>query len=95
MIHPPGHPDDRGIPEPQHGPDYPQGSPQPGDNVSPAQRHRLAAVALRAAAHRLPAEIEAADLTVPGGDVVQIVCLVDVIDWLHGLAVRTEAGEPL
>jgi hypothetical protein len=77
----------------------PQRSAQPGDreHAGPihAGRHQIAATALRSAAHRLAAEIDAADLTVAGGDVVQIVCLADVSEWLHGLAVRVEAGEPL
>lgn len=80
---------------PPPGPDYPQGSPHLGTSHPDPARHALAAVALRAAAARLPREIDSADLTVAGGDVVQIVCVAEVIDWLVALAVRTEAGEPL
>jgi hypothetical protein len=80
-------------------PALPQRSPHPGDREHGgpihAGRHQIAATALRSAAHRLAEEIDAADLTVAGGDVVQIVCLADVSEWLHGLAIRVEAGEPL
>lgn len=76
-----------GIPA---GPDYPQGSPQVGTTAG-----RDAARALRAAARRAPREIDSASLTIAGGDTVQILCLAELIDWLDGLAVRVEAGEPL
>lgn len=59
------------------------------------ERHRLAAVALRAAAGRAPAELDAADLTVAGGDTVAVVSVPEVVDWLIGLAARVEGGEPL
>lgn len=86
-------------PDPPAGPDYPQGSPQPGDRPVPgpynADRHRLAAVVLRAAAIRAPRELDSSDLTITGGDSVQIVCVAEVIDWLEGLAIRVQNGEGL
>lgn len=84
--------------DPPAGPDYPQRSPQPGDNHGApfhADRHRLAAVVIRALRDRAPVELDTADLTVAGGDTVQILCLADVTDWLSGWAVKAEAGEPL
>lgn len=78
---------------PPAGPDYPQGSPQVGTDADRAKRDT--ARILRAAARRAPREVDAATLTVAGGDTVQILCLVELIDWLEGLAVRVEAGEPL
>jgi hypothetical protein len=76
------------------GPDYPQGSPAPGYPIR-VDRHRLAGVALRAAARRAVAELESGALTLPGGDTIEVVTVAQVIEWLDGLAVRTEAGEPL
>lgn len=40
-------------------------------------------------------ELLAAELVVSGGDVVHIVCVADVEDWLRGLASRVEHGERL
>jgi hypothetical protein len=78
---------------PPAGPDYPQGSPQMG--TEPDRARREAARLLRAAARRAPREVDSATLTVAGGDTVQILCLIELLDWLEGLAVRVEAGEPL
>jgi hypothetical protein len=75
------------------GPDYPQGSP-PATHHDPA-RHRTAAVALRAAARKAVAELDSGSLHLPDGDTIEIVTVAQVIEWLDGLAVRTEAGEPL
>lgn len=78
------------------------GGPEDFDPSPPERRHtpdqtkhKAAAAALRAAAHRAPLEVETADLTVAGGDVVQILCLAELLDWLHGLAIRVENGEPM
>jgi hypothetical protein len=84
-------------PERPAGPDYPQESPQgyaPRTSYSP-DRHRIAAVALRAAARRIVAEIDSGSLHLPDGDTIEIVTVAQVIEWLDGLAVRTEAGEAL
>jgi hypothetical protein len=79
-------------------PDFPQGSPQPGDShPGPinGDRHRLAGVVLRAASARAPRELDTSTLTIPGGDTVEILCLGELLDWLEGLAVRVEQGEAL
>jgi phytoene/squalene synthetase len=75
------------------GPDYPQGSPaHPGHNP---EAHRTASRALRAAARRAVAELDSAALHLPDGDTIEVCTVAQVIEWLDGLAVRTEAGEPL
>jgi hypothetical protein len=56
------------------------------DSSLPAVLTRLAA--------RLD-ELDAAPLTVAGGDTVQIVCLSEVEEWLLGQASRARAGVPL
>jgi hypothetical protein len=55
--------------------------------VSPDLLDRLSA--------RAGEELDTADLTVAGGDVVQIVCLSEVEQWLQGCAVRLRHGETL
>jgi hypothetical protein len=83
------------VTHPPAGPDYPQGSPPTPGYPIRVDRHRIAGVALRAAARRAVAELESAPLTLPGGDTIEIVTVAQVIEWLDGLAARTEAGEPL
>lgn len=63
----------------------------PDINETRARRHQGAV--LRRAAELAPRELDSADLTVAGGDQVQIVCVVEIMDWLTGLAARVEAGE--
>lgn len=76
------------------GPDYHQEPSRTGGRPpGPTDRQRLIGDALRGAMHRAPRELDSADLTVAGGDTVQIVCIVEVMDWLGGLAARVEAGE--
>jgi hypothetical protein len=40
-------------------------------------------------------ELDAAELTVAGGDTVAIVCVAEVRDWLLGQASRARSGVPL
>jgi hypothetical protein len=75
------------------GPDYPQGSP--AADVDEVVRRRRTGGTLRAAAKRARHELDAAELTVAGGDTVRIICVVDVEQWLEGLAIRAENGEPV
>lgn len=65
----------------------------PADLPVPAQ---LAGYVLRRAHERLrELHDDSALLTVAGGDQVAIVCIAQVEEWLEGLVVRAEAGEPL
>jgi hypothetical protein len=62
----------------------------PDDVPLPPQ---LAGQLLRRLAERAPTELDAAELTVAGGDQVQIICMAEVMEWLSGWAIRAEAGE--
>lgn len=81
------------APPPVAAPALPPGSEQSRPGMRPDVK--VAGAILRAAAVRAPWELDAADLTVAGGDTVQIVCVAEVMDWLTGLAARAEAGEAL
>jgi hypothetical protein len=41
------------------------------------------------------AELDSAELPLPSGDVVRIVALGEVEEWLHGLASRARGGDTL
>jgi hypothetical protein len=77
------------------GPDYPMSGHRPAVEPVEQARRKLVGETLRNAARRAPAELDAADLTVAGGDVVQIVCVAEVMEYLEGLAIRAENGEPV
>lgn len=57
----------------------------PGDHMPP----QIVAETLRRARGHTD-ELLAAELTVAGGDVVRVVCVTEVEDWLAGLAARVE-----
>lgn len=67
--------------------DLPPGLPLPGQQTGYVLR--------RALDHMGELHDDSADLTVAGGDQVAIVCVSTVREWLMGLAIRAEAGEPL
>lgn len=70
------------------------GSPDHGIPRDTPLPHQQAGMVLRRALERTH-ELDHCTLTVAGGDTVEILCVQEVRDWLTGLAVRTEAGEPL
>lgn len=63
----------------------------PRDTALPAQQ---AGLVIRRLLEHVD-ELDTASLAVAGGDTVEILCIQELRDWLTGLAVRTEAGEPL
>jgi hypothetical protein len=65
----------------------PAGLPLPGQQAGYVLRRTLD--------HMRELDEEAASLVVAGGDEVSIVCMANVREWLLGLAIRVEAGEPL
>ena len=44
---------------------------------------------------RLDAEVDSAELPLPDGSVLRVVTLIEVEQWLRGVAIRLRNGEPL